>query len=177
MNHRESIHRRVDSLQGRFIAWSIYCRVDSSQSRFIVVWFIAGSLISTENLNETWNFLDGHTKLGSFCCKNFFVATRHHWKASFAKIYWIEKVFTKKRTQFCMSRPKISRFNQVFSWHNSAMNQPCHKLILRWIVLDPFGKFHSKSNWHLTHTYFYRVWRSIYELFSAISIFFLIQKV
>jgi cysteinyl-tRNA synthetase len=26
-----------------------------------------------------------------------------------------EKLFTAKRTQFCMSRQKISRFNQVFS--------------------------------------------------------------
>jgi hypothetical protein len=105
-----SIHRRVDLSQGRFIVGSIHRRVDSSQDRFITGSihrslnslrvdssqgrFIAGLIhlrvMSTENLIGTWNFLAGHTKLGSFCCKNFFVAARHHWKASFIEIYLIE---------------------------------------------------------------------------------------
>jgi hypothetical protein len=77
------IHRRVDSL-----------RVDSSHGRLILGRFIAGLIhrrvMSPENIIETWNFLSGHTKLGSFCCKDFFVATRLHWKASFTRVYLIE---------------------------------------------------------------------------------------
>jgi hypothetical protein len=34
--------------------------------------------------------LSGYTKLGSFYCENFFVASRRHWKASFTKIHLIE---------------------------------------------------------------------------------------
>jgi hypothetical protein len=60
-------------------SWVGSSRVDSSQGQFIAGRFIARSIhrrvIWTENLIETWNFLSVHTKLGSFCCKNFFVAT------------------------------------------------------------------------------------------------------
>jgi hypothetical protein len=62
-------------------------------------------------------------KLGSFSCQTFFIVR-------------FSPGDTEKRSlQFCMSRQKISRFNQVFRWHNSAMNRPCDKLILRCINL------------------------------------------
>jgi hypothetical protein len=50
-----------------------------------------------------------------------------------------EKVFTTKRTHFCMSRQKMSLFNQVFSWHNwkfdPSMIRPSDISNLQWI--DP----------------------------------------
>jgi hypothetical protein len=46
--------------------------------------------MSTENLIGTLNFSAGQTKLGSYCCKNSFVATRRYWKASFTETYLIE---------------------------------------------------------------------------------------
>jgi hypothetical protein len=46
--------------------------------------------MSTENLIETLNFLSGHTKLGSFCWKNFIVTGSRHGDASFTEIYLIE---------------------------------------------------------------------------------------
>jgi hypothetical protein len=48
---------------GQIIARSIYCRVD---------------------------LLRVDSSQGRFCCKNFFVATRRYWKASFIEIYLIE---------------------------------------------------------------------------------------
>jgi hypothetical protein len=57
VNNHGSIHRKVDSLQDQFVTESNHRRV-----------------MSTENLIETWNILSEHTKLGSFFCKNFFVA-------------------------------------------------------------------------------------------------------
>jgi hypothetical protein len=64
--------------QGRFIAGSIHRRVDSSQGRFI-----AAELCLLKTLQNS-------TKLDSFYCKNFFVAARRYWKASFTEFYLIE---------------------------------------------------------------------------------------
>jgi hypothetical protein len=95
--HRRSIHRRIDASQDRFIVISIHCRVDSSQGRFIAGSIYRRSIhrrvMSTENLIETCNFLAGHKKPGSFCCKNFLIATTRYWKASSTEIYLIEMCY------------------------------------------------------------------------------------
>jgi hypothetical protein len=45
-----------------------------------------------------------------------------------------EKVFTTKLAQFSLSSQKCSRFNQVFSWNNSALNRPCDVRTRPWFV-------------------------------------------
>jgi hypothetical protein len=47
-----------------------------------------------------------------------------------------KKLFTTKRTRFCLSgQLKNFTFQSSLSWYSSVMNRPCAKLILRWI--DP----------------------------------------
>jgi flagellar basal body P-ring protein FlgI len=46
----------------------------------------------------------------------------HFNEVYFSKTSGDAKVFITNRTQFCVSRQKISLFNQVFSWHNSALS-------------------------------------------------------
>jgi hypothetical protein len=127
--HRGSIHRWVDSLQGRFIVGSIHRKVNSSQcyENLIDRSYWKGSFTEIyliENVVFIQVYFEDLVR-GQFAY--YSVKLAFQWRLVETK-----KVFTTKRTQFCMSRRKII----ALRWIDPVTNWSCDESTMRWI--DPW---------------------------------------